>query len=109
LAADDRYRRQLAQRVVGQLRDQRRVDREADVVDQHGMAVGRRLGRHVGTDGAASTAAVVDHHRLLQPFGEFLGDDAADDVVAAARRERHDEADRAIGIPLRKNGNRRSG
>jgi hypothetical protein len=76
------------------------VDREADVVHEQGVAVGRRLGRDVRADRPARAAAIVHDDRLPEAFGELCRDDAPDDVVAAARRERNDEADRTRWIAL---------
>ena len=39
-------------------------------------------------------AAVVDEHRLAELVGQLRRDHAAEHVVAAARRERDDQADR---------------
>jgi hypothetical protein len=63
--------------------------------------IGRRLRGGFRSDGAACTAAVFDIHLLAQRLGELLGDQAADDIGVAARRERHDQLDRPGGIRLR--------
>jgi hypothetical protein len=60
------------------------------------VAVGRRLGDHVGADIAARPWAVVDNELLAEPRIELVADDAGRDVGAAASRERHDNADRPI-------------
>ena len=58
------------------------------------VAVGRRPRELDRADVAAGAALVVDHHRLAEGSRELVGDQAAHRVGAAARRERHDPADR---------------
>jgi len=53
-------------------------------------------------EAAANADAIVDDNLFAQPFAEPLRDDAADDVVAAARGERHHQSHRARRIGLRK-------
>ena len=76
------------------------VLRHADQRDRHGqrgrdekqrVAVRGRLRRRIDADEAASAAAVVHHHALPEPLAELGGDRPADDVVAAAWRERDDQ------------------
>jgi hypothetical protein len=55
-----------------------------------------------GADGAAGAGLVLDDHRLPPRFGEALPDDAAEDVGAAAGRERDDQVDRLVGVGLRR-------
>jgi hypothetical protein len=50
-------------------------------------------------EGARSAALVVDDHGLAKLLGQLVGKHAADDVGGPAGRERHDQADGAIGIP----------
>ena len=52
----------------------------ADVAQQHGIAVGRRLGDVVGGDRAARAGTVLDDKRLAEVVGE-LGAQPARDVV----------------------------
>ena len=58
------------------------------------IAVRRGFRRQLDTDGAAGTAAIVDDHRVTPGLGELLANDPGNDVVRAARRERHDDLDR---------------
>ena len=67
---------------------------KGDVVHQQRVAVGRRLRHHVGADRAARAAAILHQHRLPHRLLHALRDDARGDVGGAARRERHDDADR---------------
>src|SRR5712691_2599952 len=64
------------------------------------MAVGRRFRRRFGADDAARAALVVGDDLPAQALGELEGDHAPDDVVAAAGRERDDEAYRLGRIRL---------
>ena len=60
---DQGDRREVPDRIVRQLLVQRRVDGvRADGAHQQRVAVRRGLRNHVGADGAAGTAAVVDDH-----------------------------------------------
>ena len=95
--AHDADRRERLDRIVGQLVEPR-IDRVRDRDDQDGVAVGRRVRRKLGADDAAGAGAVVDDHLLAEPLAHLRGDGAADDVVAAAGRERDDQPDRPVGI-----------
>jgi hypothetical protein len=52
-----------------------------------------------GLTNAVGLMACVDEDGLTEQVGQFVGEHAADDVGGPAGRERHDEADGAIGIP----------
>ena len=67
------------------------IDRVRQRDDQQRIAVRRRLGGDVGSDRSAGTAAIVDLDLLPERIAQMTGDQAADHVVAAARRERNDE------------------
>ncbi|MCY1375134.1 hypothetical protein D9M69_625240 [compost metagenome] len=60
------------------------------------VAVGRRLGDEVGADVPARARAVVDHHRLAPVLAHLHGDQPRRRIGGAARRERHDDADRLV-------------
>src|SRR5262249_3592287 len=45
-----------------------------------------------------AAGAVLDHHRLAPVLAHPLSDQACDDIGRPARRKRHDDADRPIGI-----------
>ena len=68
---------------------------------QDGVAV--RVGAHrAGRTGGAAGAGHVLHHDLLaERARHVIGGDARRDVGRAARRERHDQRDRAVRIGLR--------
>jgi hypothetical protein len=58
------------------------------------VTVRRRTRGELGADDAVSTRAVVDDRLLPEPVAHLLREKAAEDVVAAARRERHYQANR---------------
>jgi hypothetical protein len=69
---------------------------------QHGVTIRRGLGDRVGAEIAAGAGAVLDQHRLADPFGQLVGEDPSHRIDAAARRERHHDADVARWIALAK-------
>ena len=86
----------IAQRIVGQLRIDRRRYRERDIGEDKRVSV--RLGARDGLRArrAAGAAAVLDDDRLAKLFGEFGGEEPRRDVGEGAGRERHDDADGAV-------------
>src|SRR5262249_34783780 len=68
------------------------------------VAVGLRGEHRLRADDAARARAVLHQHRLPEGVAQVLGDDAAGDVGARARRERDDDADRAGRVLLRERG-----
>ena len=72
--------------------------------EQQRVAVGRRLGDHLTRDIAVGAGTVLDHHRLAEPHGQRLRQQAGNDVGRAAGRKRHHELDRADRIVLRHRG-----
>ncbi|EKD37080.1 MAG: hypothetical protein ACD_75C01266G0001 [uncultured bacterium] len=101
-----RYARMDGKRVrsAPQLRDRgkclRRIERqliERGIIgvcsgnNQQRISVRLRLCGHFRADNAPRAAAVVDDHLLTEVFRQFGGDQAPDDIVAPARRERNDE------------------
>ncbi|MNC96823.1 hypothetical protein D3C83_142930 [compost metagenome] len=54
------------------------------------------MGGEFGADDAVRAGAVVDHDLLAQAVGELDAEVAAQHVIAAARREWNDEADRFV-------------
>ena len=80
-----------------------RVDRQRALrSDRKRIAVGRREFEYLEADDAVRTGTVVDDHLLAEALGQLLADDARGEVDAAARRKRHDHADRLRWIGLRK-------
>ena len=94
--SEQRDRREGLQRVDGQL-VKRRIDRMRDGDDQQRVAVGRRLRHQFGADDAAGAGLVLDDELLAEPLAEAAQlDDARQDVVQPARRERHDHPHRLV-------------
>ena len=88
-------RREVGDRIVGQMREQARIDRHAGVEPGlQGVAVGRRPGGKLGTRHRAGAGPVVDHERLAELLGQLLADDAGHDVGAAAGGRGDDDGDR---------------
>jgi len=84
---------EIPDRVVAHFRIQRDVQRDfARGAHQDGVAVSRAACCDFGPDHAGGAATVVDEHLLSQPVSEQLGDRAAEDVGAAARRVGDDHA-----------------
>ena len=82
------------------------VDDAADMgiplADVDGVAVGRGAREPPDADRAAGAADILDDHRLAEERPHLVGHDAPGDVGRAARRERHDQRDRARGkVPAR--------
>ena len=84
------------------------VDDAADMgvplADVDGVAVGRGAREPPDADRAAGAADILDDDRLAEERSHPVGDDAPGHVGRAARRERHDQGDRAGGKVLRVNG-----
>ena len=92
-------RLEVAQAVVRQVAVQPHVEREvADRTGEQRIAVGRRLGRQVGAHQRARAGPVFDHHRLAELLRQPLGQHPRDKVETAARRLRHDDAQRPVGV-----------
>ena len=58
-----------------------------------GVAVGRAFHHLLGRNRPGRAGPVFHHHRLLEPFRQFLAEDARGGVGRATGRERHDELD----------------
>jgi hypothetical protein len=63
-----------------------------------------RTRNRLRTNGIIPTRTVVDDDGVAPRLGQSLGDDAGHGVGDAARRDRHDELDRAARIGLRVRG-----
>ena len=96
-----RHRRKVPRRVVRDFSNQGIDDKAPRPDRKQRIAVGRGLGDEVGTDVAARSRTVLNEERLLPGLRELLGDQTHDDVVRAARGERHDDAHGPGGIVLR--------
>jgi hypothetical protein len=60
----------------------------AQAADQERIAVGRRRYHRLGADHRAGAGAVLHRDRLSEPPRELIGNDAAEDVIAAGRSAR---------------------
>ena len=69
--------------------------------EHDGVAVRRRFHRLLHRDDAAGAAPVVGDHLLAEPIAKLGGNEAGDDVDAAARSKRNDEPYRPGRIVLR--------
>jgi hypothetical protein len=79
---------------------ERGIDRVGGRDDEQGVPIGLRFRRGFSAEDTTRPAAIVRDDLLAEPFGQFGGDEAPYDVVAAARRKRNDEAHglRRIGL-----------
>jgi hypothetical protein len=94
LAADQRDRREILDRIVGELRVHRRADRVGLRRQQQRVAVGRRARDALAADRGARARLVLDVHRLAETSRHRVRDHANRAVDGAARGKRHDDLDR---------------
>jgi hypothetical protein len=92
-----RHRRKVGDGIVAQLRIQELVGGHSRAGDEDRIAVGIRMGDHVGGDVAAGARFVLHHHRLAPDLLQAVADQTRGDVGRTARRERHHHADRFGG------------
>ncbi|NBR30012.1 MAG: hypothetical protein EBT83_16635 [Betaproteobacteria bacterium] len=97
LRAEQRYRIEIAQRIVGQSGHQRGIDGVGEIGEHQRVAVGLRLGGEIDTDHRAGARPVIDDDGLAEAFAERTRYGACDDIDTAAGRVGHDQADRAFG------------
>jgi len=71
-----------------------RIHRERCRCEQERIAVGRGARDDFGADDAFRAGAVIDHDLLAESLREVVRDVARHDVVTAAGRLRHEQADR---------------
>jgi len=94
-------RLEILDRIVADAgREHRRGDVRAHAGGQQRVAIGRRCGDARGSDRAAGTAHVLYDDRLIEHAAHAVGDDARHHVARPARRERHDQCDRAGRVIL---------
>src|SRR5687767_9310049 len=68
--------------------------------EQH-IAIAWRFRGRFGPDQRARARLVLHDERLVEPLAELLSEDPGEVVVSAARRVRHDDADRFVRPRLR--------
>jgi hypothetical protein len=96
----DRHR--VAQRLEGHLGVEMRIDRVGRKRPHDDrVPVGRRFRDEIDADIAARPGAVFHDDRLAEQRRHPVGDGSCRHVERAARRKRHDEADRTAGESLR--------
>ena len=100
--AEQRDRHEVGHRIVVQRRIEHRHDRQRRRAEQHGVAVGRGMGRGVVGDVAAGAALVLDDDLLAPHLRQAAGGDAGGGVGAAARREADDQPHHARRPRLRR-------
>jgi hypothetical protein len=98
--ADQRDRREIPDRVVGQLLVEGRVDRVAARDQRDRVAVRSRPRHDFRSHDAVGARAVLDDHLLPQALAELGRDDAADRVVPAAGREQRNDPHRLRRVRL---------
>ena len=99
---DQRDRREVLERIVGELAVEERVHHQR-AVDRHQqrVAVGAGLGDRLRADDGVGAGAVVDDDLLAEVLAHLLADQPAEEIGRPARRERHDQRDLARRIGLR--------
>ena len=102
-ARDLRHRRQCGG-VVRHVLARHRGDDLARGHDAERVAVGRGVRDQLIAEDAAGARLVLDDDRLAEPLLHGVGEDAADDVGAAAGAERDDDMDRLRRPVLRRRG-----
>ena len=99
--AHQRHVGEVLQRVVGQLRIERGVDRMRRDHGAEGVAVGRGLGDDVGADDGVGARLVLEDDRLTPSASEtFCPTSARHQVGVAARRVGHDPCGSACSARL---------
>ena len=88
----DGERYEARQRRIAGLVNERADGQLAAAADQQRVAVGRLLGDIFDREPRAAAGLVLDHHRLAEPLGELIADDARHHVGAAAGRIADDDA-----------------
>jgi hypothetical protein len=107
-AHDAPGRHDIADEVEAQLLIECCVDRVGGIDQEKRIAVGRCRDHRLGAEIAAGAGSVLDHGRLAKPFRQPLPHEAAGDVGAAARGERHDDPNWSRGIVERPGNTRES-
>ncbi len=98
--AQQAHRREIPDRIVGDLGVQRRVDDEAAPRGQDGVAVARRARRGAHADIAAGAREGFHVELLFEILRKFLRHQARRGVRLSARADRHDHAHRPRRISL---------
>ena len=86
------------ERLVGELAIECRRGRHAYMVEQQGVAVGRRLGDPAGPERAAGSRHILHHDLLAEILAHRFRHQPGHRVGRATRREWHDDGDRPVRI-----------
>ena len=93
-------RREITQHVIAEL-EQMRVHRPvADGADDQRVTIGLRTGGNLHRDIAAGARAIVHHQGLSEALRQTFVEQAHLYIGRAPRRERHQHADRTVGVSL---------
>ncbi|MNY14496.1 hypothetical protein D3C86_1476730 [compost metagenome] len=93
---------EVLDRVEWHLGKDMRIDDDGAVEpEQQRVAIGRRLGHHRAADISRGTGLVVDHDLLAKALAQPVRNHTGAGIRNAARRERHDQPDRARRVVLR--------
>ena len=95
---DPRHGIEVLDRIEREFLVQAHIDRQRRTRKQYRIAVRRRPRDRLGTYQSTRAGAVIDDACLAQRLVEFFGEHARLNVETAARRERHDDANR-LGRP----------
>ena len=94
-ARDQCDRHEVGERVVRELLETVRIDRHQEVRrEEERRAVGLGVLHRLDAGAAGSADAVLDDHARRVIAAQLLADESRRDVGAAARRKRHDDAQR---------------
>ncbi len=104
---DEAHGREVADGIVGQLREDDGVDdHRRDGREEQRAAVGGGIDDGLGADLPAGAGAGLDDGRLAEGTAHLVGDDAGQRVTGAARGEGEDEAEGAGLGAQRRSGER---
>src|SRR5262249_33578968 len=103
--AGARDRREIAPDVVGEIEEDRRVERQRARSDrEQRVAISRRAGDRLHADRAIGAGPVLHDDRLRPGFAELLRQRAGDDVARAAGLVGRDDRHTVPGEGLRQRG-----
>jgi hypothetical protein len=92
-AVDRRHRRNVVDKIVVEMFEQRGVDRVRRRGEEQRVTVRRRVHDRLGADIAAGAGPVLDHDRLTETIRQKLRGHARDNVDLAAGRKADDQMD----------------
>ena len=95
------------QRIEVELLVERRDGREPEMIDQERVAIGFGFGDLHRAHDAARPTNILDHHGLVEPRAQSLGENTTEKVASPARRIGNDQRDRLAGIGLLREGAQR--